>query len=65
VLTFQVTLKYSDGSSSVATYSIKLNGNNNNLDGTYKFAAGHDLAGYTLTYDIKGNGSNIKAFSIK
>jgi len=35
------------------------------LSGSYKFGAGHDLAGYTLTFDVKGNGSNIKAFSIK
>jgi len=45
-------------------YSIDLSGNNANLDGTYKFPTGHDLAGYTLVYDIKGNGSNIKEFKL-
>jgi len=45
-------------------YTINLSGNNANLDGKYKFGAGHDLAGFTLTYDVKGNGSNIKALSI-
>ena len=30
----------------------------------YKFADDHDLAGYTLVYDVKGNGSNIKGFKL-
>ena len=63
-LTFKVTLTYSDGNTKVETYSINLNGNNANLDGKYKFADGHALAGYTLVYDIKGNGSNIKDFRL-
>ena len=63
MLTFDVTVKYSNGSS-VQRYTIALGGNNANLSGKYTFGAGHDLAGYTLTYDVKGNGSNIKAFSI-
>ena len=63
-LTFTVTLSYSDGSSKQAKYTISLNGNNANLDGKYVFGAGHDLGGYTLVYDIKGNGSNIKDFRI-
>ena len=65
VLTFSVTVTYLNGETAVMTYSINLNGNNANLDGKYTFGADHALAGYTLTYDIKGNGSNIKAFSIK
>jgi len=65
VLTFNVTLTYANGESRVAQFSINLNGNNANLDGKYTFGKGHVLAGYTLTYDIKGNGSNIKALSIK
>ena len=64
VLTFKAALTYSDGKTEVKTYSISLSGNNANLDGKYKFADGHDLAGYTLVYDVKGNGSNIKALSI-
>ena len=64
VLTFNVTLTYSDGTKDLVRYSIKLNGNNANQDGKYKFADDHDLAGYTLVYDIKGNGSNIKDFKL-
>ena len=60
VLTFMAELTYSDGTTKVETYSISLNGNNANLDGKYTFKDGHDLAGYTLVYDVKGNGSNIK-----
>ncbi|MCL2497396.1 MAG: CehA/McbA family metallohydrolase [Symbiobacteriaceae bacterium] len=63
-LKFSVNVVYSDGSSKVVQYSVFLNGNNANQSGSYKFEAGHDLAGYTLTYDIKGNGSNIKEFKI-
>jgi len=63
-LTFNVALTYSDGVKKVVKYSIDLNGNNANQDGKYKFPAGHDLAGYTLAYDIKGNGSNIKEFKL-
>ncbi|MCL2164232.1 MAG: hypothetical protein FWH55_07540, partial [Oscillospiraceae bacterium] len=59
VLTFNYVQTYLDGASEVFTYSINLNGNNANLDGAYKFTNG-PLAGYTLVYDIKGNGSNIK-----
>ena len=61
-LTFSFTAVLSDGSSITLTESVNLNGNNANLDGKYKFAG--DLEGYTLVYDIKGNGSNIKAFAL-
>jgi len=44
--------------------AVNLSGNNANLDGKYKFAGDHVLAGYTLVYDIKGNGSNIKDFRL-
>jgi len=49
----------------IVEYTVFLNGNNANLDGRFTFDTGHDLAGFTLTYDIKGNGSNIKALSIR
>jgi len=64
-LTFNVTMTYSDGRVEVAQYTVYLNGNNANLDGAYVFGEGHGLAGYTLKFDIKGNGSNIKAFMLK
>ena len=60
VLTFNVSLTYSDDSVEVVAFSIELSGNNANLDGTFRFPDGHELEGYTLVYDIKGNGSNIK-----
>ena len=50
---------YSNGSSERVRYDVNLNGNNANLSG--KVDLGN---GFTLTYDIKGNGSNIKAFDI-
>jgi len=59
ILTFDVTKTYSDGAVEIVRYAIPLNGNNANLDGRL------DLGnGLTLTYDIKGNGSNIKALEI-
>jgi len=69
-LTFRVTVALADedgkaAGSDIVEYTIMLNGNNANLDGRFVFGADHDLAGMTLTYDIKGNGSNIKAFSIR
>jgi len=64
-VTFTATVTPANGSSVVRTYSFEVGANNNNVDGTYVFPAGHDLAGRTLTYDIKGNGSNVKAFSIR
>jgi len=45
-------------------YSIQVGANNVNVDGSYVFDEDHELAGYILLYDIKGNGSNIKAFII-
>jgi len=64
-LTFNVTETYANGIVEVVTYTIALNGNNANLDGRYVFPADHALAGYTLFYDIKGNGSNIKTFELR
>ena len=61
---FKADLTYSDKTKQTVTYSINLSGNNANLDGKYKFGKDHDLAGYTLVYDIKGNGSNIKDFKL-
>jgi len=65
--TVTVTLTDEDGvvvGTDVVEYVIYLDGNNGNLSGSYTFDDGHDLAGYTLVYDIKGNGSNIKTFYI-
>jgi len=63
-LTFTVVLTYLDGSVEKVSFTIGLSGNNANLDGKYVFETDHGLAGYTLVYDIKGNGSNIKDFRI-
>jgi hypothetical protein len=68
-VTFTVTVTLTDGDgvvvgTEVVEYVIYLDGNNANLSGSYTFDDDHDLAGFTLVYDIKGNGSNIKAFSI-
>ena len=64
ILMFNATVIFSDGSSRVVLYSVYINGNNANQDGKYIFTADHDLGGYTLVYDIKGNGSNIKEFKL-
>jgi len=58
-LAFTYVETYLDGATNVVSYSVNINGNNANLDGKIKFTEG-PLAGYTLVYDIKGNGSNIK-----
>ena len=47
-----MTKTTSAGRSAVVEYSIKLDGDNANLDGKYTFGVGHDLAGYTLKYDM-------------
>ncbi|MCL2813959.1 MAG: leucine-rich repeat protein [Oscillospiraceae bacterium] len=65
VLTFKAAVTYSDDKTEIGVYSIRLIGNNSNLDGEYTFADSHELAGYMLTYDIKGNGANIKTLNIK
>jgi len=67
MFTVTVTLIDEDGnivSTEVVNYVIYLGGNNANLSGKYTFADDHDLAGYAIVYDIKGNGSNIKEFRI-
>ncbi|MCL2498675.1 MAG: hypothetical protein FWF06_08720 [Symbiobacteriaceae bacterium] len=64
-LSFEATLTNTHGSSSSHTYQITLSANNANVDGSYTFPSGHALAGYTLHYDIKGNGSNIKRFELR
>ncbi|MCL2752274.1 MAG: hypothetical protein FWE62_05915, partial [Firmicutes bacterium] len=63
VVSFTVNLTYSDGTSGTELFTFSLNGNNANLDGKYVFDEGM-LNGYTLVYDIKGNGSNIKEFKL-
>jgi len=64
ILTFDVKETYSNGTEQIVRYNINLNGNNANLDGRFTFGIDHPLTGYTLEYDIKGNGSNIKDFKI-
>jgi len=64
VVTFTVTLVYSDGTTKDETFSISLSGNNINQSGQLKFGDDHILSGYTLVYDIKGDGSNIKDFRL-
>ena len=46
-------------------YTVDLNGNNANQDGAFVFDEDHDFAGFTLMYDIKGNGKNIKELKIR
>ena len=58
VLSLYVTETYSDGTSRRVKYDVSINANNANVDGKYNFGF------FTLTYDIKGNGSNIKALSL-
>jgi hypothetical protein len=65
ILTFTVSVVRSDETVVTEKVSINLAGNNANLGGRFVFDEDHLLSGYTLTYDIKGNGSNIKAFSIR
>jgi hypothetical protein len=65
VLTFIVTKTYNDETINEEQYSIMLRGNNANLDGRFTFDTEHELAGLTLIYDIKGNGSNIKALRLE
>ena len=58
MLSFEVTETYSNGESRVVVYSIEIESNNANVSGSYY------LGDYTLLYDIKGNGSNIKELEI-
>ena len=64
ILTFDVTKVYSNDISEVVRYSVNLNANNANVRGSWVFGSDHALAGYTLIYDIRGNGSNIADFRI-
>jgi len=63
-LAFHADVTYTDGLTVRVRYAIRLAGNNANLDGKYVFEKGHELEGWTLTYDVKGNGSNIKAMKL-
>jgi len=58
VLSFNVKEIYANGDTKIVPYAIQLNANNANVDGKY------NLGKYTLIYDIKGNGSNIKEFKV-
>jgi len=58
VLSFRVTETYSDGTAKVVPYAVQIKANNANIDGNY------NLGAYTLIYDVKGNGSNIKEFRV-
>ena len=64
VIEFSVNVTLNNGTAAVFNYSFEVKSNNNNPDGKYTFPAGHDLEGLTLTFDIKGNGSNIKTFRL-
>jgi hypothetical protein len=59
VLSFWALESYADGTSGYVRYEICLDGNNANQKGEYVFGSG-PLEGYTLVYDVKGNGMNIK-----
>jgi len=63
VLSFYADETYPDGTAAKVKYEISLNGNNANQKGEYLFDKG-PLAGYTLVYDVKGNGSNIKELKL-
>jgi len=65
VITFSATVTLSNGVNLVREYSFEVKSNNDNPSGSYTFPAGHELKGHTVTFDIKGNGSNIKTFTIK
>ena len=58
VLSFTVTERYSNGETRIVPYAINLSANNANVDGR------QNLGKYTLIYDIKGNGSNIRDFRV-
>ena len=58
VLTFEAIQTFSDGEVSKVRLSFEISANNMNVDGKYNFGE------FTLIYDIKGNGSNIKDFRI-
>jgi len=62
-IVFNVSVTYSDGSTAMIPITIYVSSNNSNLSGSYTFNEGL-LEGYTLVYDIKGNGSNIKDFRL-
>jgi len=57
-LVFTVAESWSDGEVVIVTHTILIYANNANVDGQY------DLGAYTLVYDIKGNGSNVKEFYV-
>jgi len=65
VVKFSATVTLSNGVSMVREYSFEVKSNNDNPSGSYTFPAGHQLKGHTVTFDIKGGGSNIKTFTIK
>jgi len=64
VIKFSVLVSLSNGTVERREYSFEIKNNNNNPDGKHTFDAGHDLEGYGISYDIKGNGSNVKTFTI-
>ena len=57
-LIFQVEETLSDGSVEIVDYAIDITANNRNIDGFI------NLGVYSLFFDIKGDGSNIKLFEI-
>jgi len=57
-LSLTVTEAWSDGVTKIVPYTINIRANNANVKGSV------DLGAYTLTYDIAGNGSNVKEFRV-
>jgi hypothetical protein len=65
VVSFYADVVYADGTIDQVEYQFSFTANNANVSGTYVFGTEHDLSGYTLVYDIKGNGSNIKTLELR
>ena len=57
-LRFFVAETWSDGNVKINFHCVNISANNANIEGQY------NLGAYTLIYDIKGNGSNIKEFRV-
>jgi len=63
-VTFWVTETFGDGNQNRLMTDFIIPGSNANLRGSYAFAADHVLAGHTIVFDIRNNGSNIVTFTL-
>ena len=63
-VTFWATRFYGDGSEDRFLTEFIVPSQHSNLLGEYTFAEGHPLAGRTIVFDIRNNGSNIVTFEI-